>query len=147
MCSSLWKTVVAKIELFIYVGFSVNVNPHQGTKRRYNIFLSRRESYSSIGDLVTHSLTDWLSHFWFWHTKSRPREMWPLRHLFRVMRRHNMTKIYKNPFFFWKMPKILENFKFFEHLKISESAKNNFFKCKNFQKSNSFQKSKNLQNV
>ena len=48
---------------------------------------------SSIGDLVTDSLT---KDFTNWHTKSNPRshprDLWPLRHLFRVMRRHDMTK-------------------------------------------------------
>ena len=39
-----------------------------------------------------HSLTDSLTHsqyFYFWHTKSDPRDLWPLRHLIRVMRRHD----------------------------------------------------------
>ena len=47
---------------------------------------------SSLGDLVTHSLTDcqtdWVT-FWFWNIrqlKSEPRDLWPLRHLIRVMR-------------------------------------------------------------
>ena len=47
----------------------------------------------SIGDLIT----DWLSHwqyFYFWDTKSDPRDVWPLRHLIRVMRRHDLTKKY-----------------------------------------------------
>ena len=31
--------------------------------------------------------------------KSNPRDLWPLRHLFRVMRRHDMTKkIYKDKY-------------------------------------------------
>ena len=47
--------------------------------------------YSSIGDLVTDWLTDWDT-FWFWHTKSDPRDLWPLRHLIRVMRRHDLRK-------------------------------------------------------
>ena len=34
---------------------------------------------SSIGDIVTHS-----QYFYFWHTKSNPRDLWPLRHLIRV---------------------------------------------------------------
>ena len=56
---------------------------------------------SSLGDLVTHSLTDcqtdWVT-FWFWNIrqlKSEPRDLWPLRHLIRVMRRHDMTKFTK----------------------------------------------------
>ena len=48
---------------------------------------------SSIGDLVTHSLT----HFYFCHTKSNPRDLLPLRHLIRVMRRHDM-KIFDDNF-------------------------------------------------
>ena len=46
---------------------------------------------SSKGDLVTHSLTHW-GYFYFWHTKSGPRDLWPLRHLIRVMRRHDLTE-------------------------------------------------------
>ena len=45
-----------------------------------------------------HWLTDWLTdsltdsgYFYFWHTKSDPRDLWPLRHLIRVMRRHDLT--------------------------------------------------------
>ena len=45
---------------------------------------------SSIGDLVTDWLTDW-GYFYFWHTKSDPRDLWPLRHLIRVMRRHDLS--------------------------------------------------------
>ena len=89
---------------------------------------------SSIGDIVTHSVTDWLTHFYFWHTTSNkilnpreknvffscpeqlnrthclsvrrapltirafttlqsdPRDLWPLGHLIRVMRRHDLTQ-------------------------------------------------------
>ena len=43
---------------------------------------------SSIGDLVTHQLT----HFTDWYTKSNPRDLWPLRHLIGVIRRHELTK-------------------------------------------------------
>ena len=43
-----------------------------------------------------HSLTDSLSqsltHFYFCHTKSNPRALLPLRHLIRVMRRHDLTE-------------------------------------------------------
>ena len=45
-----------------------------------------------------HSLTDWLtdwltdSTFCFWHTKSNPGELWPLRHLIRVVRRHDLNE-------------------------------------------------------
>ena len=46
---------------------------------------------SSIGDLVTNWLTD-SQDFTNCHSKSDPGDLWPLRHLFRVMRRHNMTK-------------------------------------------------------
>ena len=50
---------------------------------------------SSIGDLVTDSLTDPLTHsltdVYFCHTKSNPRDLLPLRHLIRVMRRHDLT--------------------------------------------------------
>ena len=33
-----------------------------------------------------------LSHFWFLTLKSNPGDLWPLRQLIRVMRRHDMTK-------------------------------------------------------
>ena len=54
---------------------------------------------SSIGDLVTHSLgqsgslqsvSHW-RYFYFWHIKSDPRDLWPLRHLIRVIRKHDLT--------------------------------------------------------
>ena len=46
---------------------------------------------------MTLSLTDWVSqsgYFYFWHTKSNPKDMWPLRHLIRLMRKHDLTNIY-----------------------------------------------------
>ena len=33
-----------------------------------------------------------LGDFYFWHTPSDPRDLWPLRHLIRVMKRHDLTK-------------------------------------------------------
>ena len=47
---------------------------------------------SSIGDLVTHWLTHSVRYFYFCHTKSNPRDLLPLRHLIRVMRRHDLTE-------------------------------------------------------
>ena len=44
---------------------------------------------SSIGDLVTDSLTQWLL---ILTLQSDPRDLWPLWHLIRVMRRHDLTK-------------------------------------------------------
>ena len=40
-----------------------------------------------------HSLTDWLTQgtFYFWSTKSNPRDLWPLWHLTRVMRAHDLN--------------------------------------------------------
>ena len=38
-----------------------------------------------------HSLTH-SQYFYFWHTKNDPRDLWPLRHLIRVMRRHELTE-------------------------------------------------------
>ena len=75
---------------------------------------------SSIGDLVTHSLTDWVSNVYFCHTKTNPRDLLPLRHLIRLMRRHdlsekdlpnskNFLKIWKFQKF-WKFPKLLNIF-------------------------------------
>ena len=54
---------------------------------------------SSIGDLVTHSLgqsgsLQSVSHWWyfyFWHIKDDTRDLWPLRHLIRVIRKHDLT--------------------------------------------------------
>ena len=51
----------------------------------------------------------WLTnsrYFYFWHTKSDPRDLWPLRHLIRVMRRHDLTakfELFETFFFllFW----------------------------------------------
>ena len=62
------------------------------------IFLAVQNS--SIGDLVTHSLTD-SRYFYFWHTKSDPRDLWPLRHLIRVMRRNDLTFFGTFWNFFW----------------------------------------------
>ena len=46
---------------------------------------------------LSHSLTE--SHFWFWNkyinrtpSKNDPRDLWALRHLIRVTRRHDLTK-------------------------------------------------------
>ena len=48
---------------------------------------------SSIGDLVTDSLTDHsLTHLLILTLNSDPRELWPLRLLIRVMRRHDLTQ-------------------------------------------------------
>ena len=50
---------------------------------------------SSIGDLVTHSVThsvtQSVSHVYFCHTKSNPKDLLPLRHLIRMLRRHDLT--------------------------------------------------------
>ena len=44
-----------------------------------------------------HSLTESLSHslsqyFYFWHTQSDTRELWPLKHPIRELRRHDLTE-------------------------------------------------------
>ena len=49
---------------------------------------------SSIGDLVTQSLTH-SGCFYFWHTKSNPGDLWPLKHLIREMRRHDFQKVFR----------------------------------------------------
>ena len=41
---------------------------------------------------LTHSLSHWVTDFYFCHTKSNPRDLQPLRHLIRVMRRHDLTE-------------------------------------------------------
>ena len=58
------------------------------------IFLFSCPADSSIGDLVTHSLTQWVSETPFEKTQqqSDPRDLQPLRHLIRVMRRYDLTK-------------------------------------------------------
>ena len=40
-----------------------------------------------------HSLlcTESVTHFWFCNTQRDPRHLWPLRHLIRVMRKHDLT--------------------------------------------------------
>ena len=44
---------------------------------------------------LSHSVTQWLSdsvsHFLFLTLKSDPRDLWPLRHLITVMRKHDLT--------------------------------------------------------
>ena len=65
--------------------------------QQYLLFLAVQNS--SIGDLVTQSLTELL----LLHTNSDPRDLWPLRHLFRVMRKHNLTNIYDNFDNFWQL--------------------------------------------
>ena len=54
---------------------------------------------------MTLSLTDWQD-FTNWHTKSDPRDLWPLRHLIRVMRRHDLTNFDDN--FWWEFLTILK---------------------------------------
>ena len=48
---------------------------------------------SSIGDLVTHWVTNSLRVLLLLILQSDPRDLWPLRHLIRVMRRHDLTNI------------------------------------------------------
>ena len=44
-----------------------------------NIFSCLAVQSSSICDLVTDSLTHWVTEdFWFWHTKRYPGDLWPL---------------------------------------------------------------------
>ena len=43
---------------------------------------------------MTLSLTHWLSDFLILTLQSDPRDLWPLRHLIRVMGRHDLTKKY-----------------------------------------------------
>ena len=63
--------------------------------KKAHMFLAVQNS--SIGDLVTDSLTHSLTHsvtdFYFCHTTSIPWDLLPLRHLIRVMRRSDLTKI------------------------------------------------------
>ena len=42
----------------------------------------------SLADSLTHSVR----YFYFCHTKSNPRDLLPLRHLIRVMRRHDLSE-------------------------------------------------------
>ena len=78
-----------------------------------------------------HSLSHWVTNFYFCHTTSNSRDLRPLRHLISVMRRHDLTeKPYQIPkiwiFFgkfsdFWKIFRFLENFQIFG--KISDFRK------------------------
>ena len=59
------------------------------------LFSCPDESLRQLYTYPCNSLTDWLTHWqtsYFLTLKSNPRDLWPLRHLFRVMRRHDMTK-------------------------------------------------------
>ena len=61
---------------------------------------------NAIGDLVTESLTESLSEWFFILTlQSDPRDLWPLRHLIRVMRKHDLTNILA--FFFYNFWHVL----------------------------------------
>ena len=72
-----------------------------------------------------HSLTDSLSHwgyFYFWHYRvTPPRDLWPLRHLIRVMRKHDLTNMLKILTFFDNFQQfltILTIFNFFGNFDI-----------------------------
>ena len=69
----------------------------------YLLFKFLAVQNSSIGDLVTHWLTDWLRVLLLLTLQSDPRDLWPLRHLIRVMGRHDLTEkdlpTYRVPFF------------------------------------------------
>ena len=60
---------------------------------------------SSIPTPVTHWET-----FYFLTLKSNPRDLWPLRHLIRVMRKHDLTNILT---IFFAILTIFDNFQFF----------------------------------
>ena len=76
---------------------------------------------NSIGDLVTRSVTESLSHSLLLLTlQSDPRDLWPLRHLIRVMRKHDLTTILTMFWFFlifdifcWQFSTIFNNFQQF----------------------------------
>ena len=115
----IWKTGSKKIilteyclwlscHLNIWCTSAMNRNANQGKlhhrsliQAASNFFLAVQNS--SIGDLVTHSLTHSLTdsqYFYFWLTNSDPRDLQPLRHLIKLMRRQdqnpNCQKIVKN---------------------------------------------------
>ena len=48
----------------------------------------------SLTHSLTDCLTDWLRHLLILTLKSNPRDLWPLRHLIRVIGRHNLTQKY-----------------------------------------------------
>jgi len=60
----------------------------------------------SLTHWLTHSLTDW-QYFYFWHTKSDPRDLWPLRHFIRVMRKHDLKIVWN---FFGTFEELFWNF-------------------------------------
>ena len=66
-----------------------------------------------------HSLTE-SQGFYFLTLKSNPRDLWPLRHLIRVMRRHDLTK--KIEFFFEHFSNKLKK-------RFKKSLKRNFNFC------------------
>ena len=73
------------------------------------MFINWAVHNSSIGDLVTESLT----HLLFLTLKSDPRDQWPLRHLITVMKKHDLTNILTMLNFFdnlWQFLTISDNF-------------------------------------
>ena len=64
---------------------------------------------SSIGDLVTNSLTQSLRVLLLLTLQTDPRDLLPLRHLIRVMRRHDLRQ-------FWTILTILTTFENFENV-------------------------------
>ena len=69
-----------------------------------------------------HSLTHWLTQdFTTWHSKSDPGGLWPLRHLIRVMKKHDLTNIFT----------FVDNFDNFTMLTIFDSLIffYNFWQC------------------
>ena len=55
-------------------------------------------------------ITHWVSHFWFLTLKSNPRDLWPLRLLIRVMRRHDLTQKYLTTYIPTHLPTNLPTF-------------------------------------
>ena len=76
---------------------------------------------------LTHSLTE---DFYFWHSKSDPIDLWPLRHLIRLIKKHNLTNIFN----LFEIFEILTILTFFENQLIVDNLKSltdfdNFLQC------------------
>ena len=90
----------------------------RGVTAAVSLFVNRGTAMlSSLTQLYTypcHSLTDYKEVLLFdiqTPSKSDPRDLWPLRHLIRVMRRHDMTIFFWQFWYFWQFWKLLTIFK------------------------------------
>ena len=89
ICSTTCFIILAVFAFFVVISANTIIFLSACPLDKERSFLAFQNS--SIGHLVTHSLTH-PGYFYFWHTKSDPRDQWPLRDFIRVMSRHDLTK-------------------------------------------------------